>query len=41
MFYNLLKLIQSASGTNRFGDAVAGENEEREEEKQEENGEKK
>lgn len=27
MFYNLLKLIGSASGTNRFRDAMAGENE--------------
>lgn len=29
MFYNFLTLIESASGTNRFRDAVAGENEER------------
>lgn len=40
MFYNLLKLMQSASGKNRFEDAVAGEKEERGQEEEEENGEK-
>lgn len=39
MFYNLLKLMQSARGTNRFEDAVAGENEEMGREEEEENGE--
>lgn len=41
MFYNLLKLMQSASGKNRFEDAVAGENEERGQEEEEEKGGKK